>query len=126
MEHRIENRLEQILESKILDVSVVVANTVTARLLKAMGKAVRSTSIQSKEPEKEHDCSPVTPDKSKIPKTSAHQPMDLETQSLDATTTTMNSTQQMLMELDNIERQKTSKPDPPHDTPQLGSKEIDI
>lgn len=47
LEKRIEENIEQIMETKMMDISVLIANMVTKRLMKAMGKAAKGKSVST-------------------------------------------------------------------------------
>ena len=120
LEKRIEKNVETIMETKMMDISVLIANMVTRRLMTAMGKAAKSKAVTT-EP-----CSELTdsPDIQTDGQSSQTQDSVISSPSLsllkDLNTQRVN-TQQMIQELNNIVNTPSQTTDPPHDNFTQGS-----
>ena len=120
LEDKLEEKIERILESKMLDMSMAVADIVTRRLSKAMGKIVKGDSKTSLLTE-HHQQETVVMQESRV-SVKKHSTNTGDTQSSPSAKTSGNltSTQQMVQALNNIEQQ-TKYSDPTHDTTTKGS-----
>ena len=120
LEKRMEEKIDRIMEDKMLDISLAVADIVRNRLAKAMGKIIKGSARNS----------PATVNCSRETFITQESPAPTYGQSRSAKKSTINqstkdsnaltSTQQMLMELNNIQKPQLINSDPPHDTQATG------
>ena len=118
LETRIEDKLDQIMENKLIDISVVVGNRVTHRLIKAMGQMLKKHRDSNEGVIS--DSTSVTQDISTpTPQSNHHKPDGKE---VHETKTRVSTTNQMLTELESIKKMIFPTADPPHDN-SIGSVE---
>ena len=115
MEQKMADNIDKLLEKRLADVSIVVANMVTKRLTKMMGKALQNKGIDTQgivEPQ-----SLLTQENS-IGNHTDHQYEVIDNSEVQKVSHLPESnTQQMLTELTKIEQSTYPiTPDPPHDT----------
>ncbi len=122
LEKKLTDKIDHILDSKMLDISLVVADLVTKRLSKAMGKIIKGTKQDAQA--QGHDITDklITQESPAQKQSYNANPLNKLAQTRVESGHTMTSTQIMLMELDNIQKPFSQTSDPPHDTIVTGSK----
>ncbi len=120
LEDKLEAKIERIMESKMLEMSMAVADIVTHRLSKAMGKIVKGSgklstptvTILNEQVTTQECLVSIEQNSTSLGENQTPQ----NTNPLDY----LNSTQKMVQELNNIEQHATIS-DPPHDVTTTGS-----
>ena len=122
LEKKLTDKIDHILDSKMLDISLVNADLVTKRLSKAVGKIIKGT---KHDPQSQgHDITDklITQESPAQKQSHNANPLNKLEQTRVESGHKMTSTQKMLMELDNIQKPLSQTSDPPHDTIVTGSK----
>jgi len=115
-------KVEALLEKRLLEVTIVVANTVSNKLMKAMEKMLnKNKAVDSNNSEQESRLPIIQESPQKMGEAQAMQ-RDEENTNTENETNITDSTMKMLVELDDIEAADSNNPDPSHDK-QQGSEE---
>lgn len=120
IEDKLDERIEQIMESKLLDLSLAVADIVTRRLTKLMGKIIKGSQKTDNHISGLENDKIITQDSTlqKHITKDIHENVTDDPQLSDSHMTP--STKQMIKELNEIQRPVSKTSDPPHDN-KLGS-----
>ena len=121
LEQKMADRIDQVLESKMLDISLVVADMVTKRLTKAMGRIVKGSHKTESSLEKPSPNTFITQDSPPTKDTPCAYSTSETTNNDTTPSQKLTNTQQMLQELANIQTPISSTSDPPHDNKIQGS-----
>ena len=120
LEKRMEQNIDRIMEDKMVDMSLAVADIVTKRLTKAMGKIVKGSNKTTIPTENMHDDTMVTQESPDSTQKNSNRIRYPNSSQFPQSGEISTGTQKMLTELQNIQTQSTQA-DPPHDINLNGS-----